>query len=127
MAFRAGSHTDLDFPGLESVGQFDARLESLPEGGAVVRVRGDLDMATSPVLAERLSEAPNADPLVLDLSQCSLVDSAGLRAIVRASKEAAAAGRRFAVVVNDPAIRRVLEITAVDNIVPIHATLEAAL
>ncbi len=53
-----------------------------------VRVRGELDIATAPALANLLSkliDGGSAD-LTIDLSDCEFIDSAGLSAIVSASR-----------------------------------------
>ena len=58
--------------------------------------------------------------LAIDLSACTFLDSSGMRAI------AAAAERhpRVSIVATDPGILRILEITALDTMLPVHASLD---
>lgn len=107
--------------------EFDVQLERLSPGAAVVHVRGELDMATAPVLQERISDGGGADRLVIDLAECTFVDSAALRVITQTARDVEESGGTLALVVTDPGIRRVLEITAVDTVLPVHATIDSAL
>ena len=54
-------------------------------------------------------------------------DSAGVNAIVRAYKRAAASGARMRLVVSAPTVQRVLAITAVDRLIGTYPTVAAAL
>jgi anti-sigma B factor antagonist len=112
---------------VSAAGDFDVRIDSLPAGGVVVKVFGELDLATTPKLEDALASNGSALPLVLDLSECTLVDSSGVRALVNTAREARDAGHRLAVVADDPGILRVLEITGVDELMTVHPTLDAAL
>jgi anti-anti-sigma factor len=108
-----------------AVDDFDVRLDPLPTGGTVLKVRGELDLATAPQVERLLDD--DAPPLVVDLSECSFVDSSGLRVLVAAARRSDESGARLAVVTDEPAILRVLEITALAEMVDVHPTLDAAL
>jgi len=99
----------------------------LPDGGAVLRVEGDLDMATAPTLEDELADAGFAKRLVLDLSQCTFLDSSAVRVLVSSVRDSEAAGGSLALVVTDPGILRVLEISGIDTMIPVHDNLDAAL
>lgn len=88
----------------------------------VARVEGDLDLATVGSFDEALTFAESTSHLVIDLSECTFLDSSGMRAI------AAAATRhpRVSIVATDPGILRVFEITTLDTVLPVHASLEDA-
>jgi anti-sigma B factor antagonist len=88
----------------------------------VVRVEGDLDLANAPAFDEKLTAAANDSDLVVDLSACTFLDSSGLRAIAATAREP----RRVSIVATDPSILRVLEITALDTMVAVHASLDDA-
>jgi anti-anti-sigma factor len=105
-------------------GDFDVRRETLP-GAVVVRVEGELDMASVPELEEAVAASASAPQLVIDLTRCTFVDSAGVRALVGAAGEASES--RLALVVTDPGILRVLQITGVDAMVAVHGSLDAAI
>jgi len=90
----------------------------------VVRVAGELDMASAATLGDAVVPIASSTPhVVLDLSECTFVDSSGMRVIAATIKEA----ERVSIVASDPAILRVLEITAVDTMASVHASLDAAL
>jgi anti-sigma B factor antagonist len=57
----------------------------LADGGVIVRVRGELDMTTAGELERAVSAACACWPglVVLDVSQVTLMDAAGLRPLVR--------------------------------------------
>ena len=120
-------HDVLHFALVEGPAEFDARLERVHDGSVVAHVRGDLDMATAPMLERVLAGWERRAKLVVDLSECTFVDSAGLRLLTRAAREAEENGGTVALVVVDPGIRRVLEITGLDAALAVHSTVESAL
>ena len=105
---------------------FDVQTEMVPGGAVVVRVAGELDLASVPRLEDALATVC-ADPTVIDLSECTFLDSSGVRALTSADRELSEAGRRFAVVTSDPGLLRVLEITGVDTMLAVHHSTESAL
>jgi anti-sigma B factor antagonist len=106
-------------------GDVDVTTEQLPDGAVVVHVEGELDMATSGTLEEAL-DAANGGHVVIDLGGCTFVDSSAVRVLVSAARSAEESGRTLSLVTRDPGILRVLEIAAVDKMLPVHSTLEAA-
>jgi anti-sigma B factor antagonist len=56
------------------------------DDGMLVRVEGELDVATAPVLQEALIqvEASDAPVIAIDLTGVSFIDSTGLRALLEA-------------------------------------------
>ena len=83
------------------------------EGALLVMASGELDVAAAPRLATVLSMATaSAEPVVvLDLAEVDFIDSTALGAIMHASTEAEAAGKKMLVVALDGPVRRLLEIT----------------
>lgn len=64
--------------------------------GRVVAVRGDLDIATVPDLRAAVDAVLEAGmDCMLNLTECSFIDSSGTRAIAAAAERFAAAGRVF--------------------------------
>lgn len=84
-------------------------------------------MATAPTLEERTASIDSARRLVIDLTHCTFLDSAAVRALTKVARDSGSTGTAVALVATDPGILRVLEITAVDNILPVHGTLDDAL
>ena len=67
---------------------FSATREEHPDK-IVIRVRGDVDMATANELLAALTP-DSGRPFVVDLSEATFVDSQGLNTLVRASNQGAA-------------------------------------
>jgi anti-anti-sigma factor len=78
-----------------------------------VAVVGDVDMATSPVLRERLISVLRVDdPAVVevDLTGVTFLDCAGIGALVAARNAALQVGCRLRVCHLQPIVRRILEV-----------------
>jgi anti-sigma B factor antagonist len=108
-------------------GDAEVTVEPLAGGGTVVQIEGDLDLATSSGLSEALAGTDSSSRIVIDLSECTFLDSSALRVLVAAARTTQEAGGEIALVAKDAAILRVLEIAAVDTLLPVHETLESAL
>jgi anti-sigma B factor antagonist len=93
----------------------------------VVSVAGEVDLSTSPPLRDALERAVSLGPnVVVDLSEVTFLDSTGLGDLVRARESALSKGGQLHLVLTQPRIRRVLEITGLDTVFAIHETLAAA-
>jgi anti-sigma B factor antagonist len=93
----------------------------------VVAVAGELDIATAPLLADRLAAVRAADPagaIMVDLSGTEFVDSTGVRTLAHASRERAG----FALVCpsDNLAVTRVLELTGFNEVLTVHDSLADA-
>jgi anti-anti-sigma factor len=74
-------------------------------------LEGELDMATADALSQLLKEeSMDGDPVVLDFSGVSFMDSSGLRAVL---ERAGQQNRQGPVVITNPSrqVRRVLDIS----------------
>jgi anti-anti-sigma factor len=81
---------------------------------AVVRLRGELDLASAAELGpelERLAVADGVEAAVLDLRDLEFMDSSGLRMVANSQLRFRDAGRRFALVPGREPVQRVFEIT----------------
>jgi len=107
-------------------GDFDVRSETMRSGAVVLHVSGDLDLASAPRLEQELTEIV-ADPVVVDLSECTFLDSAGMGVLLASARALADSGRSLRVAASDPGLVRVLQITAVDTLIAIHPDVESAL
>ena len=82
-----------------------------------VKLSGDLDLSTAKRAEQAIEEAERAGrrAVVIDLRGLSFMDSTGLRVIVSADKRAKRAGKRAVIVQGPSAVRRVFEITRLDE------------
>ena len=112
--------------------EFDPfRVESVrSERHAVVIVDGDLDAATAPRLHAELVLLceDGIDRIVLDLRRMTFVDSFGLGVIVSAKKRLSQQGNSLCLVAeaDQRTLRRVLEITGLERILPVHPSITEA-
>ncbi len=85
-------------------------------------VSGELDMATAPQLAAAIAKDEREDGRapVLELSRLAFMDVAGMRVLLDAARRARRAGGRLIVFNPQPAIRRLLALTAVDRTLQIR-------
>ena len=83
-------------------------------GVAGLRLDGELDLATAPLLKEALVDLGSERDVHLDLALLTFLDSAGMHAIVALARSLD--GNRSVVLVNpSTAVRRCLEITGIDK------------
>lgn len=96
----------------------DLDINTREDGGVrVIVLTGEFDLAGVQAFESELSklEAAGGDVLVVDLGGLDFMDSSGLRALVMADQRATKAGRRLAIVPGPPSVRRVFEITQLDE------------
>jgi anti-sigma B factor antagonist len=94
----------------------------------LVKVEGEVDIATVPQLRERLwAMAAGGRPLVPDLDRVTFIDAAGLGALAGAAARAAAHGSSLHVVCTRRQTWRLFHLTGLDQRVPLTATLAEAL
>ncbi len=92
------------------------------DGPSVLRLHGELDMATAPRLGRALHAALDTKPsrLAVDLSKLTFVDSSGIRVLFDASRRAQADG--CTLVLRSPcrSVHKALKLTRIDLLVPIE-------
>ena len=64
--------------------------------------------------------------LLIDLCDCTFIDSLGVAAVVRAAKEMRRRDRSLAVATSSPQVRRVLSLTGADELLDVHWSREDA-
>jgi anti-sigma B factor antagonist len=101
------------------------------DSAVVVSVRGELDLATVPVLRERLERlgeaSPPPSPVVVDLSGVTFIGSAGLALLVELHNQCEERGVRLALVATGTVVPRAIQVTALDEVFSIHSSLDEAL
>ena len=88
----------------------------VPEDGRVLmRLAGELDLSSTPVLEQRLREALDSGrQLVVDLRNLDFMDSTGLTLLVRWARGAEQDGYELALVRGEPRVHRLFELTGLD-------------
>lgn len=99
------------------------------DGACVLSVGGQADLHTAPDLRARLDELIDADErrIVVDLTETSFIDSMSLGVLLSARKRLAAAEGVLAVCCPDDHLRRVFEITSLQDVLRVERTLDAAI
>ena len=103
---------------------FALEQERLGPGRCRIAVRGALDLFSAPELKRRLLEVVEVGTkgLVLDLCETSFLDSTGLGALLTAHRRLDARGGRMIIVLSEPRVEHVLEITGLDSILEFART-----
>jgi anti-sigma B factor antagonist len=105
---------------------FEVSTVPVDAGRTIVRVRGELDLATCPALEEALGALPPGERVVLDLGECSFVDSTAIRVVLQGAARSEASGGSMELVASGATVLRTLEIASVAERIRIHPTVEAA-
>ncbi|MGH9116922.1 MAG: STAS domain-containing protein [Acidimicrobiales bacterium] len=98
------------------------------DGAAVLRVTGEIDVATAPRLREHVVTlvAEGETRLVVDLEGVDFIDSTGLGALVGALKRVRTHGGELAIVCTRSRLLKVFEITGLGRVFEVHDTVDAA-
>ncbi|MEN3284437.1 MAG: anti-sigma factor antagonist [Solirubrobacteraceae bacterium] len=93
---------------------------------AGVAVRGEVELATAPVLTAALEEGirRSSGPFVVDLAAVDFLDSSGIHCLVRARALLGRDDRALALICPPNHVRRVLELAGIDELVPVYGSRE---
>jgi anti-sigma B factor antagonist len=107
----------------------NVHVSSPAKGSRVLRVVGEIDMLTAPMLDSMIEGQLQSVPdiLVLDLHEVDFMSSAGLASLVTARKQADETGTTLRLVATGDPVLRPLTVTGLATIFEIHPDLEAAL
>jgi anti-sigma B factor antagonist len=101
--------------------------ENLREERAVVTAAGEIDLATSPALRTRLQDAiARHRTVIVDLSDVTFIDSTGLGVLIGGLRRVNEAGGQMAIVIADPRVLKIFEITGLTGLFSIHQSLSEA-
>jgi anti-sigma B factor antagonist len=97
-------------------------------GRAVVAVRGDLDLFTAPRLRDALIGASElgARHVIVDLTAVTFIDSTALGVLIGAAKRLHTAGGALDLVCPNQDIRRLVQLTGLDSVFVVYASLSQA-
>ena len=108
--------------------RFVAATEQLDDGTPVVSVMGEVDLATAPAFDQTLLGVAEerSGEVIVDLTECSFFDSAGLAALLATRERLERANRSLALVVANPTVLKVFQITGFDERFEIYPSLGVA-
>jgi anti-sigma B factor antagonist len=107
---------------------FVVATEQLDGGIPLVSVSGEVDLATAPALERTLLEAAedHTGEVIVDLTCCSFLDSRGLTALLATRVRLAHSNRSLGLVLSNPNVLKIFQITGFDQIFEIYPSLGAA-
>jgi len=115
-----------DTAGIDERGLRPAAAYSIRDAGEhVLRLEGELDLASAPELRKRFDEADGQ--LVLDFARVTFIDSAVLKELLRARAELAERGVRLVLAGVPAPVRRLLDLTRTSELFEDAPDVEAAL
>jgi anti-sigma B factor antagonist len=96
---------------------------------AVVRLPTEIDLNIADDVREELLSVLNqgAVALIADMTGTTFCDSAGIAALIRAARRAAASGATLRLAIVAPSVLRVLALLGVDRLIDIFPSVDAAL
>ena len=107
--------------------RFVVATEQLDGGIPVVSVSGEVDLATAPALERTLRDAADnqTGEVIVDLTCCSFLDSRGLTALLATRERLGHSDRSLGLVLSNPHVLKIFQITGFDQIFEIYPTLGA--
>jgi stage II sporulation protein AA (anti-sigma F factor antagonist) len=90
------------------------------DGTFVVRLRGELDLASCDQVDEALrgAELTSAQRILLDVDRLTFIDSSGLQVILRAKRRSDGSGRRLRITRGNGHVADMFRLTALDMTLP---------
>ncbi len=95
----------------------------------IVRAEGEVDAYSSEDLRQALEEAglETSNGVLVDLSRVTYIDSTGLGVLVGAYKQLSESGGRLAVCGGPSHVRKVFQISGIEQLVPVYQDEKAGL
>ena len=109
--------------------QFELAEEQFANDTRLISVSGEIHVTTAPEFSQRLNDAIAAGTrgVVIDMSGVEFIDSTGLSVLLNGLRRVTRAEGRLALVVSNPTVLRLFEITKLDSTFDLQPTREAAL
>lgn len=95
---------------------------------AAVKLPAEIDLTIADAVREALLSVLNqgALGLIVDMTSTTFCDSAGITALVRAARRAAANGASLRLAAAAPPVLRVLSLVGIDRLIDVHPTVDEA-
>ena len=96
---------------------------------SVLPLKGEIDLHVSPVVTASLNAMIEKKPdrMVIDLSEVTYIDSAGLAALIQAMQKVDAYGGKFLLAGLQETVRSIFEISRLDQVFQIFPDTDTAL
>jgi anti-anti-sigma factor len=106
--------------GLARALQLELAYQVAADGKATVRFRGELDIATADQAYAYLRDVVDSQdgPVMMNLSELSFCDAAGLGVLARVAGHARRSGRSLKLTAARPSLLRIMRITGMDEAFP---------
>jgi anti-sigma B factor antagonist len=104
-------------------------VEALTDEVRIVHLRGEHDLSTKIELAVALAAASERPHVLVDLSDCTFIDSTAIALLIAAHRQQNMRNQRFELILPKGAktVERILTLTRVASIITVHETRGAAL
>jgi anti-anti-sigma factor len=104
-------------------------VRAVPGGRVVVTLIGDHDLATKAQLLQALAGVGGQAGVIFDLTHCTFVDSTIIATILGVVQAGSPSARSISVVLPDTTtyVSRALSVLGVEQLMPVHGSLEEAL
>jgi stage II sporulation protein AA (anti-sigma F factor antagonist) len=108
--------------------ELTVQAEPVFEGCHLMKLRGQLDLETAPLLKDVIAELDreNARTLILSLEECTFVDSTGLQAVLKSAKDLDSGGVKLLLAGARGPVLRLLETTGVTNMALVYESVDQA-
>jgi anti-sigma B factor antagonist len=106
------------------VPHFELSEQSSATGAHIIQVSGEIHVTTAPEFSQRLSGAIDSGQtaVVLDMAGVEFIDSTGLSVLLNALRRVTRQQGNLALVVSNPTVLRLFEITRLDSTFDIAPT-----
>ncbi|GAA3050898.1 hypothetical protein GCM10010448_37460 [Streptomyces glomeratus] len=120
--------TDPPAPKKPRAAPADVQVHTAAPDRHLVTVTGHLDLHTAHHLADALQPLLDRGPhtVLVDLSGVTFLDSTGLTCLITAYRTARSTGARLSLIAPSQPVRKMLELTGVDQILDSYPSPEAA-
>ena len=94
----------------------------------MVKLKGEADLHTAPILREALNDQIELLPhtLIVDLTGVTFIDSMMLGVLLSATRRARPQNTELRIVVDDPHVRRIFELTLLDHVMKLFPSVAVA-
>jgi anti-sigma B factor antagonist len=108
---------------------FSVRSEPLGESAVVIVLAGEVDLYTAPRFDDELGRAIEGGSryVIVDLTETTFIDSTTLGVLVGGLRRLRPHGAELVLVLSDPNLRKIFQITGLDRVVSVYETRAAAL